>query len=146
MKATMDPITISPQDVKNLVSWKQYLELIMMALLEIRNNRIRRGRTTDGRPLLAGGDKYTPGYEKRKREAGRKPYTSGDRLVYTGAMLGSQHIEAHVESMSGLLLFSPEDAPKAYGNNLRRMFIEFTRAEVERAIKAANRAARKSKK
>jgi len=85
---------------------------------------------------------YTPEYERRKlftskkggkRKGGRRRlYTKGDRLRLTGAMLASQHIT--VKSWDRVLLgFSPEEAGKAFRNDLNRPFVKFTREEMKLA-------------
>ena len=130
-------IKSTPIDMREVLRGTGKLpKLMLMAMRQIRDDRIEQGRTTDGRPMLDGrADRYTPAYEARKRNAGRHPYSKGDRLVWSGAMLGAQHIEA--SDKVGQLLFSLEEAIKAYGNDRRRAFILFVRKEIDRAFDLA---------
>ena len=130
-------VTSTEIDMKKLLEGTdKFPRLMLMRMLAIRNERIRRGRTTGGRSMLDGrGDRYTAAYEKRKSKAGRNPYSPGDRLVWSGAMLGSQHVEA--SRKEGVLLFSPEEAGKAWGNNRHREFIMFSRSEIDLAFNDA---------
>jgi hypothetical protein len=119
------------------IVWSKLVANILFALLTTRNRRIGKGATTSGAPLLDGGvDQYSPSYAQWKASRGRSLYTPGDRLTLTGHMLASQHVEV-TGPRAGELLFSPEAAGKAHGNNRRRPFVEFSKAEVQRAIKKA---------
>ena len=136
-----DEIELNPQAILKSMGFDDLPELMIQAMRLIRNKRLREAKTADGKPLLDGvGDRYAPEYEawKRGRKGQRrKLYGKNDRLTLTGAMLGSQHVEVSDSPRLAELIFSPEETGKAWGNNRRRMFIEFTKAEIDQAYMQA---------
>lgn len=118
--------------------WDRVLTIAMDTLLGVRKARIDGGMRVDGSPLLDGAvDSYSDAYEDRKERTVRYPYSPGDRYVWSGDMLNSMHPEIAVGI--GKLVFSAEDAEKAYGNEMRRpgSLVPFSREEIDWAIREA---------
>ena len=131
-------ITLTMEDVFSAKERTAFLHLIADGLLDERNERIKRGKTTDGRNLLTGKGaygtvaRYTKAYEKKKAKDGHAVYDKYDRLVDTGEMMRGQTVTSKGDT--AYIIFAPVDVGKAISNDLRRPFISFSSKEIESVV------------
>jgi hypothetical protein len=118
--------------------WERFFYFVGEEVRNIVLRRIQDGMGVDGVPLLDGAlDKYSPGYEARKKAMGRDPYSSGDRFVLSGDMLAGFDVTDHGVEFVEIGFTDNNLAARAFSNDERRPTFAVTAEEVEVAFSAA---------
>jgi hypothetical protein len=143
--------------------WGGILDLFGKACLFIVEDRIARGETIDGEPMLTGPERihgpskkrggkvtgfignkgagsgstsrYSYQYEAWKAGRKRALYTPGDRFNVTGAMMRAWRVLETTATMVRVGFTSTREALKAWGNHIRRPTFALSGEESRQMVK-----------
>ena len=118
--------------------WERFFYFVGEEVRNIVLRRIQDGMCVDGGPLLDGAlDKYSHGYEARKKAMGRDLYSPYDRFVLSGDMLAGFDVTDHGVEFVEIGFTDNNLAARAFSNDELWPTFAVTAEEVEAAFSAA---------